>query len=81
MTVPTTDGPAYTGRWAGRVRFFAAQIAAGREVTGAVVRNAAGTIIGLSTKGIRRRGSSARSWRDAAAQSVELVRTTASSRA
>ncbi|MDA0160118.1 hypothetical protein OM076_07585 [Solirubrobacter ginsenosidimutans] len=75
VTVGTTDGPAYTGRWAGRVRFFAAQIAAGREVTGAVVRNAAGTIIGLSTKGIRvprvkrtvlaRRG----------AQRFELVRT------
>ncbi|HEY6886462.1 MAG TPA: hypothetical protein VI300_01745 [Solirubrobacter sp.] len=53
-TVPVSDSPAYTGRWAGRVRFFAAPVPAGREVTGAVVRNAAGTIIGVSADGVRR---------------------------
>jgi hypothetical protein len=54
VTVPTTDGPAYTGRWAGDVRFFTARIDAGREVTGAIVRNAAGTIIGISKRGVPR---------------------------
>jgi hypothetical protein len=54
VTVRTTDGPAYTGRWAGDVRFFTAQVAAGREVTGTIVRNAAGTIIGISKRGVPR---------------------------
>jgi hypothetical protein len=76
LTVPTTDGPAYTGRWAGGVRFFAAQIAAGREVTGAVVRNAAGTIIGVSTTGIRQPRVHRTVLAKQGAQSVDLVRTT-----
>ena len=54
ITVGTTDGAAYTGRWAGRVRFFAAPVPAGRHVTGAVVRDAAGTIIGVSPDGVPR---------------------------
>jgi hypothetical protein len=54
MTVRTTDGAAYTGRWAGDLRFFAARLDAGRDVTGAVVRNAGGTIIGISKRGIPR---------------------------
>jgi hypothetical protein len=54
VPVRTTDGAAYSGRWAGDVRFFAAQVHAGREVTGAVVRNAAGTIIGISRHGVPR---------------------------
>jgi hypothetical protein len=75
-TVPTTDGAAYTGRWAGRVRFFAARIAAGREVTGAVVRNAAGTIIGLSTTGIPRTRVQHTVLARRGAQSLQLERKT-----
>ena len=52
IDVPTTDGAAYTGRWAGKVRFFAAPVPSGRAVTGAIVRNAAGAIIGVSPKGV-----------------------------
>ncbi len=52
VTVATTDGAAYTGRWAGRLRFFAASVPAGRKVVGATIRNAAGTIIGESAKGV-----------------------------
>lgn len=54
VTVPTTDGAAYVGRWAGDVRFFAAAVGAGREVTGAVVRAADGTIIGISGRRVPR---------------------------
>ena len=54
VTVRTTRGPAYTGRWAGGVRFFAAAVGARREVTGAIVRNAGGRIIGVSERGIPR---------------------------
>jgi hypothetical protein len=55
VTVRTTDGPAYTGMWAGDVRFFAAQVDSRREVTGAVVRNPDGAIIGMSRHGVPRR--------------------------
>jgi hypothetical protein len=37
----------YEGRWAGRVRFFAAAVGARRDVTRVVVRNARGRIIGV----------------------------------
>jgi hypothetical protein len=52
VTVATTGGAAYQGRWAGDVTFFAARVPARRRVTGAVVRNAAGTIIGISARGV-----------------------------
>jgi hypothetical protein len=51
LTVKTTDGPAYTGRWAGRVRFVIAHVPPGRTVKRVTVRNAAGAIIGLG-KGV-----------------------------
>jgi hypothetical protein len=54
VTVATTAGAAYAGRWAGRVRFFAAPVGAGQEVTGAVVRDASGRIIGISERGVPR---------------------------
>jgi hypothetical protein len=54
LTVPTIDGAAYAGRWAGKVRFFTARVRAGREVTGAIVRDAGGTIIGTKPHGIPR---------------------------
>jgi hypothetical protein len=50
VTVATTPGAAYSGRWAGRVRFFAAALAEDQRVTGAVVRNARGRIIGISRR-------------------------------
>jgi hypothetical protein len=50
VTVGTTEGGAYTGRWAGDVRFFAASVGSDRRVVGAVVRNAAGRIIGISRR-------------------------------
>jgi hypothetical protein len=57
ITVPTAD---YAGRWAGKVRFFAARLPAGRTVTGAIVRDAAGAIVGaggrdIDTPPVRRR--------------------------
>jgi hypothetical protein len=54
ITVRTTDGAAYTGRWAGDVRFFAAKLPAGRTVTGALVRDAAGAIVGTGGRDIDR---------------------------
>jgi hypothetical protein len=54
VTVRTTNGAAYAGRWAGNVRFFIAAVDARREVTGALVRDAAGTIIGISRRGVPR---------------------------
>lgn len=42
----TTTGDAYTGRYAGRVRFVAAQLPAGAEVKVGVPRNAAGARVG-----------------------------------
>jgi hypothetical protein len=47
LTVSTTDGRAYAGRWAGKVRFLAAQVPAGRVLRSVVVRDAAGTVIGI----------------------------------
>lgn len=52
VTVPTTDGPAYTGRWAGKVRFFAASVPAGRKVVRTVVRDAGGRAIGIRAGGV-----------------------------
>jgi hypothetical protein len=54
VTVRTTVGAGYAGRWAGDVRFFAAAVGAHRQVTGALVRNADGTIIGISERGAPR---------------------------
>jgi hypothetical protein len=74
VTAATTDGSAYQGRWAGDVRFFAATVPADRRVTGAVVRDADGTIIGISPHGIperHRRVLAARGGRG-----IELVRRT-----
>lgn len=76
MTVRTTDGPAYTGRWAGGLRFFAATVPARRQVTGAVVRNADGTIIGVSERGIPRREVSRRVLAERGGHGVQLVRRT-----
>jgi hypothetical protein len=74
VTVATTDGAAYTGRWAGNVRFFAAAIDPGREVTGAVVRNADGTVIGVSERGIVRRSVHRRVLAERDGRGVQLVR-------
>ena len=76
MTVRTTDGPAYTGRWAGGLRFFAATVPARREVTGAVVRNAQGTIIGINERGIPRREVRRRVLAERGGLGVQLVRRT-----
>jgi hypothetical protein len=76
VTVRTTNGPAYTGRWAGGVRFFAATVPARREVTGAVVRNARGTIIGVSQRGIPRREVHRRVLAERGGLGVQLVRGT-----
>jgi hypothetical protein len=76
VTVRTTDGPAYTGRWAGGVRFFAATVPARRDVTGAVVRNADGTIIGVSERGIPRREVRRRVLAERGGRGVQLVRRT-----
>lgn len=76
VTVPTTDDSAYTGRWAGGVRFFAATVPERRQVTGAVVRNAAGTIIGISERGIPRREVSRRVLAEGDGLGVQLVRRT-----
>ena len=51
VTVRATAG-AYGGVWAGRVRFFIARVPAEAEVVGATVRNAAGTVIGISDRGV-----------------------------
>jgi hypothetical protein len=76
VTVPTTDGPAYAGRWAGRVRFFAATVAARREVTGAMVRDASGTIIGISERGVPRHEVRRRMLAERGSRGVQLVRRT-----
>lgn len=52
ITVPTTEGPAYTGRWAGKVRFFAAQVPSARKVVRVVVRDATGRAIGIREPGV-----------------------------
>ncbi|MDA0181256.1 hypothetical protein OJ997_13190 [Solirubrobacter phytolaccae] len=52
VTVPTTDAPAYTGRWHGKVRFFAAAVAASRKVVRVVVRDASGRAIGIADRGV-----------------------------
>jgi len=54
ITVRTTDGAVYTGRWAGAVRFFAAKVPAGRTVAGAIVRDASGAIVGTGGRDIDR---------------------------
>lgn len=54
VTVPTTTAPAYTGRWAGKVRFFAAEVPAARTVVRAVVRDARGRAIGVSDRSLGR---------------------------
>jgi hypothetical protein len=69
LTVKTTDGPAYAGRWAGRVRFFIAPVS--RTVKRVIVRNAAGAIIGLGN-GVTPAVSRIRDLGDG----VELVRNT-----
>jgi hypothetical protein len=76
VTARTTDGPAYTGRWAGGLRFFAATVPVRREVTGAVVRNAEGTIIGVSERGIPRREVRRRVLAERGGVGVQLVRQT-----
>jgi hypothetical protein len=76
VTVPTTDGAAYTGRWAGGLRFFAAIVPARREVTGAVVRNADGIIIGVSERGIPRPEVRRRVLAERDGLGVQLVRRT-----
>ena len=76
VTVETTAGEAYTGNWAGDVRFFAATVPARREVTGAVVRNAEGTIIGISKRGIVRREVRRRVLAERRGRGVQLVRRT-----
>jgi hypothetical protein len=60
VAVPTTDGPAYTGAWAGDLRYFAAAVPADREVTGAIVHNRHGRIIGISRRGVVRRTTTRR---------------------
>jgi hypothetical protein len=55
VVVGTTDGPAYAGRWAGDVRFFAAAVAERWDITRVVVRNARGAIVGIGERGAPRR--------------------------
>lgn len=74
VTVDTTAGPAYTGRWAGKLRFFAARVDDAREVTRAVVRDAGGTIIGVSTRGIPRRELRRTVLAEQAGQALQLLR-------
>jgi hypothetical protein len=74
VTVGTTDGAAYTGRWAGDVRFFAAAVGPGRDVMRAVVRDAAGTIIGISEHGIPRPKVRRTVLAERGGRGVELVR-------
>jgi hypothetical protein len=76
VTVETTDGPAYTGHWAGDVRFFAATVPARRKVIGAVVRDAAGTIVGVNRRGIRIRATHHRILAKRGGIGVEMVRRT-----
>ena len=76
VTLATTAGPAYTGRWAGKVRFFAAAVDPAREVTGAVVRNAAGAVIGVSERGIVRRRRTAAWSAERDGRGVAIVRRT-----
>ena len=52
VVMPATDGPAYTGRWAGKVRFFAAQVPAARTVVRAVVRDVTGRTIGITERSV-----------------------------
>ncbi|HZB77463.1 MAG TPA: hypothetical protein VE526_14630 [Solirubrobacteraceae bacterium] len=54
IVVATTAGADYTGRWAGDVRFFAAAVGRARDVTRAIVRDAAGAIIGIGERGAPR---------------------------
>jgi hypothetical protein len=74
--VATTGGAAYIGRWAGKVRFFAAAVDPRREVTGAVVRDADGTVIGVSERGIVRRRAHRRTLAERDGRGVRLVRRT-----
>jgi hypothetical protein len=76
VTLATTDGPAYTGHWAGKVRFFAAAVDPAREVAGAVVRNAAGAVIGVSERGIVRRRTHRRVVAERDGRGVQVVRRT-----
>lgn len=76
VTLATNDGPAYTGRWAGKVRFFAAAVDPAREVTGAVVHNAAGDVIGVSERGIVRRRTRRRVVAEQDGRGVAIVRRT-----
>ncbi len=73
VTVGTTAGPDYRGRWAGRVRFFAAHVGE-REATGAVVRNARGRIIGLSRRILPRRPPTVTVLAERDGRGVRLVR-------
>jgi hypothetical protein len=73
-TVKTTEGAAYAGRWAGDVRFFATTVGSNREVTGAVVRDADGTIIGISRRGVPRRAVRRAVLAERGGRGVQLVR-------
>jgi hypothetical protein len=74
MTVGTTPGSAYAGRWAGHVRFFAAAGGADREVVGAVVRNRHGHVIGVSSRGIPRPAIQRRTLAEHDGLGIALVR-------
>jgi hypothetical protein len=74
VTVGTTRGSAYAGRWAGHVRFFAAAVGAGREVVGAVVRNRHGHVIGVSSRGIPRPAIQRRTLAEHGGLGIALVR-------
>jgi hypothetical protein len=58
------------------VRFFAAAVDPGTEVTGAVVRDAAGVVIGVSEHGIVRRSVHRRVLAERDGRGVQLVRRT-----
>ncbi len=64
LHAPTTDGPAYTGRYAGKLRYLLAQVPAGRRVVRAILRGAGGQRLGrtdvvlpLHDRRVRRLGS------------------------
>lgn len=74
VTVGTIAGAAYTGRWAGHVRFFTGTVPAGREVVGAVVRNHRGHVIGVSDTGVPRRPVHRRVLAEQGGVGIALVR-------
>ncbi len=73
VTVRATPG-AYAGMWATKVRFFIARVPAEAEVVGAIVRNAAGTVIGISDRGVPRPRQTSRVLVERGGIGLQLIR-------